>query len=165
MRPIPSLLFLSLFFYFNSYAQPDDTKKEKLADRSFMFIQSIPLSSSFLQIEPHESSDTDSISKVTPIKGYKIKVLYELKERVYFKYWTFIDSDSLKAIYNGDHLDRVFSIERKKFDQITQPLYNIFKGVEVGAYTIPYRLRSIGGSNFDFLVKFIAADQSGIWIG
>lgn len=138
-------IILILIIGFKSYSQvtPTFTGSEEvtLKTGSFEFIQSLPhLFSPQLENGTSNSIDIN--------KGNKISVLYEFNDRIYFKYWDFKSSSSSFSKYNND---KVFSIEKVKFDQLTQPLYSKYKGVAFGAYTIPFRLRSIGGGDdFDF---------------
>lgn len=150
MRSIPSMLFLTLLLNFHSYAQSNEDSKEKLAGRSFMFKESISHSKSTLSLElpkvdTSKTVDTSNL-EFAPEKGDIIKVLYESDGKVFFKYWYFKDNTDKQKKYNQD---RLFSVKRNEFDQITQPIYNWFKGVAVGAYTIPFRLRGCK-SSFDF---------------
>ena len=55
----------------------------------------------------------------------------------------------LKEKYNGVEMDKIFTLTLEEFSQLTSPLYRIFKGTKVGAYTVPFRLRGVG-NNFDF---------------
>lgn len=108
---------------------------------SYYFINSVPklVSPQFLD---------DSKSNREEIKeDYKITVLYEKDDRIYFKYWNFKDNANLVAKYNND---KVFNLTKEEFQQLTKPLYRRYKGAKVGAYTIPFRLRDVGGDNFDF---------------
>jgi len=90
---------------------------------------------------------TSNMVKQTNLSaGYKVKALYEKDGYVYYKYWNFPDSSLLGNEYNG----KVFRMKKEYFTQITDRLYRRYKGATVGAYTIPFRLRGAGGSNFDF---------------
>ncbi|WKN44243.1 hypothetical protein [Tunicatimonas pelagia] len=76
----------------------------------------------------------------------------EDEKMVYYRYWDFTDNTSPNAVrYN----DKVFQLPLSDFKILTEKRYKRFKGVEAGAYTIPFRLRGIGGggennSSFDF---------------
>jgi hypothetical protein len=144
MKTITKIILI-LFLGINSYAQVTPTftgtEEIKLKIGSFEFIQSLPQGFS-PQLENGTSSSIDIN------KGNKISVLYEYNDRIYFKYWNFKSTSPSFTKYNND---KVFSIEKEKFDQLVQPLYSRYKGVAFGAYTIPFRLRSIGGGDdFDF---------------
>lgn len=52
----------------------------------------------------------------------------------------------LAAKFNG----KLFRMSETNFEFYTDPVYSRFKGVDVGVYTVPFRLRDIGGKYFDF---------------
>lgn len=140
-----TLLVLILFLGINSFAQvtPTFTGTEEvtLKTGSFEFTQSLPQGFS-----PQLLNGTSTSIDIN--KGNKISVLYEYNDRIYFKYWNFKATSQSFSKYNND---QVFSIEKEKFEQLVKPLYSRYKGVAFGAYTIPFRLRSIGGGDdFDF---------------
>lgn len=78
-------------------------------------------------------------------KGNKITVVSTEGDNVYFKFWDFPEKNPKSATYNN----QVFTLSKKDFDDLTEPIYPEFKGVSVGAYTVPFRLRGIG-NDFDF---------------
>jgi hypothetical protein len=84
--------------------------------------------------------------------GHKVVVQYVKDDKVYYKYWIFAN-ETLGAKYN----QKVFNMPVDVFKQVSIPLYKRFKGVKVGAYTIPVRLRGIGTSDFDFEANFSAS--------
>jgi hypothetical protein len=135
------LFFLSIIAYSQNTPTFKADDEVKLKNGSYEFTQTFPLG-----FTPQLEYGT---TNPVPIgKGYKISVLYEFDDRIYFKYWNFKDGTSQFTTYNND---KVFSIEKSKFDQLVQPLFRRYKGVSFGAYTIPFRLRSIGGGDdFDF---------------
>lgn len=112
----------------------------KLISGSYYFTQNVTqkYSPQFL-----ESSD----DQIDINKGNKITVLYEINDTIYFKYWFFNEDSSSWEKYNND---KIFTMAKNEFIQISSPLYRRFKGANVGAYTIPFRLRDIKGKNFDF---------------
>jgi len=66
------------------------------------------------------------------------------KGKVYYEYLNFIDPDTLQA-YNG----KLFMLPLDSFLIYTRPIYSHFKGLSAGLYSIPFRIRNLGGSNFD----------------
>lgn len=80
-------------------------------------------------------------------QGYKIKALYKKDGYVYYRYWDFNASSALYQKYNNGKL---FRMSESNFNMATQRLYSRYKGVKVGVYTVPFRLRGIGTKNFDF---------------
>jgi hypothetical protein len=81
---------------------------------------------------------------------------------VYFKFWHFPEIDPTKKKYKffkkmatqymamaNEYNYKTFAMSRNEFNDITKPLYRIYKGTSVGAYTVPIRMRGIGGT-FDF---------------
>lgn len=115
------------------------TEEEKVTYRTgtYVFKYNMPAS---LSLQSREAFL--EIPKIK--KGYQIEVFYTTETDVFYEYLNFSDS-TLKATYNGD----LFSMPIAIFEQITEPLYNVYKGVEVGAYSVPFRLRR-ANSNFDF---------------
>ncbi len=79
-------------------------------------------------------------------KNHVITVLKEDSTFVYFKYWNFKDSASIIK-YNSN---KIFTIPRTEFIQLANPRYGKYKGANVGAYVVPFRLRGIGKGDFDF---------------
>jgi hypothetical protein len=123
---------------------------------SYYFIKSLPeeFSPQIQELKRNKSA----IGKADIEYGYKISTLYK-KEiskgsyNVYYKYWNFPEcseiagkKESKGCIYNGN----IYSMSEEEFIQLTSPLYRRFKGFSVGAYTVPFRLRGIGGKDFDF---------------
>jgi hypothetical protein len=142
---ILTILFLSLFIVNNLYSQGTPVivdKKDtlKLISGSYEFTQSLPQNSSNQFVD-------DSNNRVKIDSGNKISVLYEIKDTIYFKYWNFKDDSTSIKEYNSS---KIFKVPKNEFTQLTTPLYRIYKGANVGAYSIPFRLRGIGGDNFDF---------------
>ncbi|MBU2947373.1 hypothetical protein [Zobellia uliginosa] len=100
------------------------------------------------------NGDTD---RVPVIKGYKTTYLYEKKGKAYFKYWRFREATSSAFnTYNSPDAsdptkEYIFSMDVNEYENITRQIYKRFKGFSAGAYTVPFRLRGIGGDdNFDF---------------
>ena len=80
-------------------------------------------------------------------KGHKVETLRidSINDVVYYKYWPFSKDSPSDSLYGG----KVFSLSTRDFAQFTEPLYKRYKGAGVGAYSVPFRLRGIGGE-FDF---------------
>lgn len=114
----------------------------RLVEGNFKFNHNVP--EPFSEQEEYGSDSSISISK-----GHRISVLYEDDDYVYYKYLRFTNKN-LRTTYNGDKGNKVFKLQKKQFEQLTIPLYPKYKGVNVGAYSVPFRLRDIGGNNFDF---------------
>lgn len=86
-------------------------------------------------------------------KGHKINVVYVNDDEVVFKYWRWSDDSSLNEKYYGtENEPYLYCMPVKDFEKLTRPVYNRFKGFEVGGYTVPYRLRGLaqGADGFDF---------------
>jgi hypothetical protein len=86
-------------------------------------------------------------------KGYKINVVHVDSNEVVFKYWSWSDDILLNAKYYGTaDAPYLYSMAINDFEKLTRPVYNRFKGFEIGAYTVPYRLRGLYQRNvtFDF---------------
>lgn len=105
----------------------------------YQFKYSIPKNLS-MQILKGSNNDVDIY------KNNKIRVLYEKDGVVYYEYLIF-NKEELRIKYNKG---KVFSMDKEAFNQITRPVFRYFKGVDAGAYTIPFRLRGAFGDNFDF---------------
>lgn len=83
-------------------------------------------------------------------KGARIRVLYKKDAIIYYEYWNYKDESS-ESFKTFNENNPVFYMNEKEFEQVTKKLYRIYKGASVGAYTIPFRLRDIGGGDdFDF---------------
>lgn len=63
--------------------------------------------------------------------------------------------------YNG----KIFSMPYTKFIDITCPVYRRYKGCQVGAYTVPFRLRGIGGIGGKFEFESSLSLQSNVVFG
>lgn len=88
-------------------------------------------------------------NKVKIISGSKVTVIGYSKDssNVYFEYWDYSDLDSDEAkLYNTPP----FAMARNDFNNLTQPLYDEYKGASVGVYTVPFRLRGSGKGSTDF---------------
>jgi len=135
------LVLSSMFSYTQKKAEPillsNDTIK--LQSGSYEFKSTIPQQNSAQK----NISDTTSIKIV---KKQKVTLLYELNDLIYFQYWHFEDPE-LKVKLNAN---KIFSLPKTDFEKLTIPLYSRYKGANVGTYTIPFRLRGIGSSEFDF---------------
>lgn len=107
---------------------------------SFEFTKSIPKERS-----PMIRKDSGDLEKIE--KNHKVTVLYEQNDEIYFTYWQFTDSGSTSAKLLNN---QVFVLPKPVFEAITRPIYRRYKGVTAGAYTVPFRLRAIGSSDFDF---------------
>ncbi len=87
-------------------------------------------------------------------KGRKINVVEVGEDTIVFKYWRWGDSSSQLNIdyYGADEEPNLYSLSKKDFINLTRPIYNRFKGFEVGAYSVPYRLRGLfqRSDTFDF---------------
>lgn len=86
-------------------------------------------------------------------KGHKINVVYVSDDVVVFKYWRWSDDSLLNVKYYGAaDAPYLYSMAINDFEKLTRPVYNRFKGFEIGAYTVPYRLRGLaqGSDKFDF---------------
>lgn len=153
--------FAVIFFCINSlYCQKNVVLKIEndtitTVNGSFYFKQSLPEEVSPQKQEFRENKR--AVGKADIEEGYRISTLYKKevskgKYDIYYKYWKFpelsgADNKVSKAsIYNGN----IYSMPEDKFIQLTSPLYRRFKGFSVGAYTVPFRLRGIGGKDFDF---------------
>jgi hypothetical protein len=116
----------------------------ELLQGDYQITQSIPQ-----LISPQTSED----KKIKLIKGYKISVLFQKGDTIYYQYLLF---DTLSVNYkkynfkNGNVIREVFQMSKSDFKQMTNPIYRQYKGVTAGAYTVPFRLRDIGGESFDF---------------
>ena len=74
-----------------------------------------------------------------------IKVLDINGDFVKYTFWDYTNpKDSAK--YNN----KIFEMSFEDFETLTTPYYSKYKGVNAGVYTVPFRLRGIGRSNFDF---------------
>ena len=100
------------------------------------------------QVSHNQVTSIDKTQDFTEIlKNSKITVIkVDEDDNVIFRFWNYKDTN-LNKIYNPPNTS--FSLPLKEFRQLTSPLYNCFKGVSIGAYTVPLRLREIGG-DFDF---------------
>lgn len=150
-----------MFFCINSlYCQKDVVLKTEsdtivTINGSFYFKQSLPEEVSPQKQEFRENKN--AVGKADIEYGHKISALYKKeiskgKYDIYYKYWNFPElsgtegKSSKASIYNGN----IYSMPEDKFLQLTSPLYRRFKGFSVGVYTVPFRLRGIGGKDFDF---------------
>lgn len=122
--------------------------------------------------EQQEVEDTSKISNVHTNHKITFMGLDTTKNvnMVYYCYWGFEagGSDTTKneenvqgkmsrkaakqkrqAKWADTYNEKTFSMPYKKFVDITSPVYRLYKGCEVGVYTIPFRIRGTG-RDFDF---------------
>jgi hypothetical protein len=78
-------------------------------------------------------------------KNYLINPLYESNGIVFYRFVKFTNPTFAKK-YN----DSVYQMPKDIYVSAASPVYSRFKGFNVGAYSIPFRLRGMGSSNFDF---------------
>jgi hypothetical protein len=81
-------------------------------------------------------------------RGLKIEVLNINNEIVSYRYLPFKNDTSRASKDFGQH--KVFTMDKAEFERLTTELESRFKGIDVGFYTIPFRLRGVGSSDFDF---------------
>lgn len=118
----------------------------KALNVSYQFVYSLE-GTGFEELVKGDSPEKNSLTttQVEIKSGYKVNAMYEKDGYVYYKYWTFNDPD-FKEKYNG----KMFRMTKENFTVATRRLYRQYKGVDVGAYTIPFRLRKGGDKSFDF---------------
>lgn len=124
-----SFIYLLIFstFYF-SYSQDETIEKNKL----YYFSQTLESNElkSFL-------SEKNSLPNFNFKRNHKVKVIYTDKDSVEFRYLTFKDSVNQK-IYNN----KTFTLSKSDFEKLTKTYYGRFRKWKIGAYTIPFRIRS-----------------------
>lgn len=87
-----------------------------------------------------------NIRKYNTVKVIKIE-----NGDVYFKYWNF-EEDSLKKTFNENSSTGekyTFLLPISDFQNLTSKRYDFVRGIKVGSYTVPIRLRS-SGDTFEF---------------
>ncbi|MBR9919790.1 MAG: hypothetical protein GYB31_03060 [Bacteroidetes bacterium] len=145
MRRITSAILL-IFLVNISFAQTENTSSTdtvKVLTGSFEFIAPLP-ETSRLQFK---SENNDRSSPVKVPYGGRVQVLFERNDTIFYRYWHYDDEENA-ALYNAGN--PTFSMLKEDFERMSIPLYRQFKGFQVGAYTIPFRLRAIGTKVFDF---------------
>ena len=130
--------FLAFLFSLFGYSQND---LDYTPSGSYKFTRSLPAEAS-TQLKNNSIQDSVSVPS-----GAKVSVMYQSQGKVYFKYWYYGEGTSSFNKYNAN--DMYFTMERDIFLENTVKLYRFYKGASTGAYTIPFRLRGIGG-DFDF---------------
>ncbi len=113
---------------------------------NYSFLVSMP--QAYSHVEQISGSGLPNIKK-----GYKINVVYVNDDEVIFKYWHWSNDSTQNARYYGtEDAPYLYSMAVNDFEKLTRPVYNRFKGFEIGAYTVPYRLRGLaqGSDKFDF---------------
>ncbi|MEQ8582523.1 MAG: hypothetical protein RIC30_14890 [Marinoscillum sp.] len=80
--------------------------------------------------------------------GYKVIIDHLSDDSVYYSYLNFND----QGLYKTYNTPVTWVMSKKEFKEITRPLYSRYKGAKVGVYTVPFRLRGVGGKGepFDF---------------
>lgn len=111
-------------------------------------------------------TDTTGTSQCEIHAGHQIKVLHYSSEKnlVYYRYIPFkkvltsydkkngrkinkvFKESTYGEVYNGN----IYMMPTSSFNLMTEPLYSRYKGALMGVYTVPFRIRDIGGDNFDF---------------
>lgn len=144
MNFLISLLLTLIILVTTSYqlnAATSEEKKGISGSYEFIFEISVDNSTQFLKEKTNE---------VAILKGAKIIVLSTNETHVFYQYWNYKVKDKDSTKYKKYNKGKVFQMKIDEFIQNTRPIYNCYKGASVGAYTIPFRLRSLGGSDFDF---------------
>jgi len=77
-------------------------------------------------------------------KDHLIRVIDVGDKFITYRYLNFNDSSSFKH-YN----DRSYALPKSNFVDYTVQLYRRYKGANIGAYSVPFRLRGLS-NNFDF---------------
>jgi hypothetical protein len=88
------------------------------------------------------------VGNVKIYEGYIIKVvaINAATGIINYRYIKIKGDGPHAKLYN----DREFTMNSAAFIIYTDPIYSRYKGVKAGIYTVPFRLRDIGGKNFDF---------------
>ena len=128
---------------FGAFSQSLKTvqKSEEIITGAYEFISSPPVSLGISKDQENKPSNIYFQKRVV--------VLYTDNENVYFSYWYQSDNELNKELNGEGTIRKIYSIEKEKFLELTIPLYSKFKGFKTGAYTVPFRLRGVGGE-FDF---------------
>lgn len=90
------------------------------------------------------------VEKLSQDKDYKIKAGHKIRvidvndNYITYRYLNF--KDSLNVILFND---KSFNLPKSNFEDYTIQIYRIYKGANIGAYSVPFRLRGIS-NNFDF---------------
>ena len=90
----------------------------------------------------------ESVDKQRVERGLKIEVLNINNDIVTYRYLPFKNDTSRASKDFGQHKE--FTMAKADFERLTTELESRFKGIDVGFYTIPFRLRGVGSSDFDF---------------
>ncbi|WP_162628066.1 hypothetical protein [Arcticibacterium luteifluviistationis] len=114
-------------------------EKINLRNGTYAFKYNVKSSQSLLKSEDLDKGKLPEINR-----GNKIEVFYSTANEVCYQYIPFIDSNEMSVFNN-----KTICVPTEIFDQITEPIYSINKGVKVGTYTVPFRLRN-KADNFDF---------------
>ena len=133
MKKLTTLLLLSTFVtvYSQSFKSGDNYYFESGFGKTF--------SDTKLALDKSDTLPSGALIK----HKSQIKILYTEDNRVFFKFLKF-DSKADMLAYNKDSNgeQRIFSMSKLDFENLTKPYYNKFRGFKYGAYTVPIRLRS-----------------------
>ena len=85
-------------------------------------------------------------SQVKYKRSYSVTIVKFKDDAVIYRFLPFEDT-VLRVQYNNGKL---FILDKDEFRSSTRRIYNQYKGASMGAYTVPIRIRDLGGQNFDF---------------
>lgn len=125
------MLFLAAFVGHSQVSHIDpDTDKPTLKDGRYIFKQSV----NFIEEPPQE--DSPYIYSFTIIKSTTVIISKSDDNYIYFK-------------KEPETFNETFAVKKEDFFYYTEQQFDRFKNVEVGLYTIPFRIRG-GGDDLDF---------------
>jgi|GEM_PF-1994112 len=150
---------------FSSKAATSEEKKDIKGSYEFIF--------TFSESNSPQFKKNDSNTKIRVIHGAKLSVIEVTENDVIYQYWdysvvkdttimvetknedviTVAEKDTCvkdSTLYKKYNDGNVFQMSMDEFIQNTKPIYSRYKGASVGAYTVPFRLRSLGGEDFNF---------------
>lgn len=143
------LLMLLMFFVGMAFGQENDIKKD--GNYYFNYISLEDLRSFKSKSETAKSKNIDLVRELVNGNKYRIIVNNVKDDKVYFRFWKFIDFEKNKIVNDAeskkDNSKVIYVMSLQDFKDNTKILYNRIDW-RVGVYTIPFKLR-LSSFNFD----------------
>lgn len=140
---------LLMFFVGMAFGQENDIKKD--GNYYFNYISLEDLRSFKSKSETAKSKNIDLVRELVNGNKYRIIVNNVKDDKVYFRFWKFIDFEKNKIVNDAeskkDNSKVIYVMSLQDFKDNTKILYNRIDW-RVGVYTIPFKLR-LSSFNFD----------------
>lgn len=131
------LIIFALSFYLKNYAQ-----ESVVLNGNYFIDSSINLN------EIKTTNDSKFVRNSANLIGKKYRLTVKAIEGdlVFFKFWDFVDDETLNDKINGNDNEVIYQLSKSDFERLTKSYYDRLEW-RSGVYTVPFKLRL---SDFDF---------------